>query len=238
MLNRKFSIFKKHRQIFNLAFYKRKNQKQNTTIWLRANPKVYRFLMPNLPYTKHCALFKMKEGYKFIRHLDGTERKIDWEELNQLKKDILWIYDENFGDIANAFVPPYSFNKNYWEFLTLNGDKWFYEDENSFYHIGSLMILLCCCSEYIDIPGGSIDVFKRDNLPVISEYIEQYQPRNEQEKLIKQKVLLGLNIAQSMSPENLLNNDFVDGRVSEYYDGLNELGNAIIKNYYEEKLKT
>jgi hypothetical protein len=179
----------------------------------------------------------MKEGYKFIRRPDGTEREIDWEELNQLKKDILWIYDENFGDIINAFVPDYSFKSNYWEYLTLDGDKWFYEDEKAFYHSGSLIILLCCCSEYVDIAGGSQNVFKKDSLPVIKEYVEDYQPKNEIEKLIKEKVLLGLNISLSMTPENLIDNEFVHERTSEYYEGLNELGNTVIKNYYEEKLK-
>ncbi len=179
----------------------------------------------------------MKEGYKFIKSPDGKEREIDWEELNQLKKDILWIYDENFGDIISVFAPDYSFKSNYWEYLTLDGDKWFYDEEKAFYHLGCLMVLLCCCSEYVDIASGSQDVFERDNLPVIKKYVKEYQPRNESEKLIKEKVLLGLSIASSMTPENLMNNEFVHKRTSEYYKGLNELGNKIIKNYYEEKLK-
>ncbi len=179
----------------------------------------------------------MKEGYKFIKSPNGKEREIDWEELNQLKKDILWIYDENFGDVINAFVPDYSFKSNYWEYLTLDGDKWFYDDEKAFYHSGTLIILLCCCSEYVDIAGGSQNVFERDNLPVIKVYVEKYQPKNEVEKLIKEKVLIGLNISLSMTPENLINNEFVHERTAEYYEGLNELGNSVIKNYYEEKLK-
>ncbi|HEV7348802.1 hypothetical protein [Telluribacter sp.] len=179
----------------------------------------------------------MKEGYIYIKLADGTEREIDWVELNQLKKDILWIYDENFGDIVNAFVPPYSFKTNYWEYLTLNGDKYFNEEEKAFYHIGSLMILLCCCSEYIDIAGGSQDVFKRNNLSVITEYVEQYHPKNQHEKLISEKVLLGLNLAYSMTIENLNDNNFVHERTAEYYDSLNDLGNSVIKAYYERKLK-
>lgn len=179
----------------------------------------------------------MKEGYKFTRNLDGTEREIDWKELNQLKKDILWIYDENFGDIVNSFVPPYSFQSNYWEYLTLNGDEWFYEDKKSFYHTGSLMIILCCCSEYIDIEGGNQDVFKRENLPTIIECVEQYYPKNEKEILIKEKILLGLTIAISLTPSNFSDNEFVHERTAEYYKGLNELGNEIIKSYFEEKIK-
>lgn len=33
-----------------------------------------------------------------VQKADGTQREISWEELNQLKKDILWIFDENSGD--------------------------------------------------------------------------------------------------------------------------------------------
>ena len=35
-----------------------------------------------------------------------------------------------------------------------------------------------------------------------------------------------------------MDNEFVNDRTAEYYEGLNALGNTVIKNYYEEKLKT
>ena len=98
--------------------------------------------------------------------------------------------------------------------------RWFYEKERAFYHSGSLIILLCCCSEYIDMAGGGQCVFNKANLPTIKKYVEGYHQKNEIEKLIKDKVLLGLNISWSMTPQNLMDNEFVHDRTAEYYEGL------------------
>ena len=179
----------------------------------------------------------MKEGYKFIKQPDGSEREVDWAELNQLKKDILWIFDENFGDIGNAFVPPYSFSLKYWEYLTLDGDKWFYEEERVFYHRGVLVVLLCLCSEYIDVAGGSQDVFNRKELPIVAKYVEEYLPRNQQEQLIRERILLGLSIAQSMTEDDVINNEFVHEDNDKYYQDINNIGNAFILDYYKSKMK-
>ncbi|RDC62538.1 hypothetical protein [Adhaeribacter pallidiroseus] len=179
----------------------------------------------------------MKEGYKFIIQPDGSEREIDWPELNHLKKDILWIFDENYGDLGNAFVPSYSFSQRYWEYLTLDGDKWFYEEDKAFYHRGLLIILLCCCSEYIDIPTGSQEVFPRQDLPIIAKYVEEYNSKSKEEILLKDKILLGLNIAQSIPEDDLKNKEYVHPKVGEYHKDINEIGNPIIENYFKSILE-
>ncbi|KAB2807698.1 hypothetical protein [Phaeocystidibacter luteus] len=179
----------------------------------------------------------MKDGYQFITQPDGTSREIDWEELNQLKKDILWLYDENFGEKYGVFVPEYSFRSNYWEYLTLNGDKWFQEDEKAFYRTGCLIILLYFCIEYIDIEAGNQRVFERSTLPEIISYVNGFQPNTEIEKSIKEKVLLGLEISLSMTPENLRDSDFEHERTAEFYNGSHELTDRVIRKYYEEILR-
>ena len=180
---------------------------------------------------------KMKEGYKYIITSDGTEREIEYEELNQLKKDILWIYDENIWEINCAFAPSYSFKLKYWEYLTLNGDKWFYEEEKQFYKIGALIILLCFCVEYNDVASGDQKVFNKAEIPIITNYVENFVPNDEPEIRLKDKILLGLKIANSMTEEQLLNTDFVHELTDEFYINLKEIGDDFIASYYEQKLK-
>ena len=61
---RKFSTINKHRQIVDLAF-KMNKLKQNTTLWLSANLKVYCFLLPYLPYTNRYGQVKQKNKDDF-----------------------------------------------------------------------------------------------------------------------------------------------------------------------------
>lgn len=179
----------------------------------------------------------MKKGYTYIIAGDGTEREIEYEELNQLKKDILWIYDENIWEINCAFAPSYSFKLKYWEYLTLNGDKWFHEEEKQFYKTGVMIILLCFCVEYNDIAGGDQKVFNQTEIPLITEYVKNYVPNDEPELRLKDKVLLGLQIANSLTGKQLINTDFVHELTNEFYINLKEIGNNIITSYYEQKLK-
>lgn len=179
----------------------------------------------------------MNEGNIYIIQSDGTERNIEFEELNQLKKDILWIYDENIYQINCAFAPSDSFSLKYWEYLTINGDKWFSEDEKQFYKIGTLIILLCFCVEYNDIASGDQKVFKRKELPIITKYVENYIPNDAPEIRLKNKIQLGLQIANSLTDEQLLNTDFVHDLTDEFYHNLKEIGDDFIIPYYEQKLK-
>ena len=179
----------------------------------------------------------MQESGIFIKLPDGKERVIDLVELNQLKKDILWIFDENYGDIKNAFVPSYSFTLKYWEYLTLYGDEGFDEDEKKFYLGGVLTILLCFCSEYLDIEAGSQSVFDHNELPMISNYVKEYVPREKSEKLIKDKILLGLKIAHSMTERDLNDYNYVHEDNDEYYQDIDVIGNVFINDYYKWNFK-
>src|SRR5688500_5501388 len=89
----------------------------------------------------------------------GEKQEIEWDELNQLKKDILWVYDESVGDLHNPFIPDHSFSTKYWKYLKLDSDKFFVEKERKFYKEGVLIIILCMAIEYIDTTGGNQNVF-------------------------------------------------------------------------------
>jgi hypothetical protein len=179
----------------------------------------------------------MKDGAIFISNLDNTKREVDWVELIQLKKDILWIYDENIGRLNAGFIPHYSFSLKYWEYLTLDSDKLLYEEDRVFYKTGVLVILLCQCVEYNCIPSGNQQVFNRSDLPTIFKYVEDYKPKNGSESRIREKILFGLTIAKSMTEEQLIDNGFEHQDLPEFYDKINAIGDDFMFSYYRSKLK-
>ena len=153
-----------------------------------------------------------------------------------MKKDILWIYDENLSDIPNAFAPSYSFGLKYWQYLTLSGDDWLHlREDHEFYTIGILTVLLCLCVEYTDTIGGDRDVFNREDLLIAMKFIENHDPNNLLEIQLKEKVLLGLTIGAEMTTEQLQNPDYEHPRLGEFYDGLQELGTHAILPYFKSK---
>jgi len=172
----------------------------------------------------------------FIILPNGSKRGIDYLELNQLKKDILWIYDENLGQLNAGFAPSGSFNSNYWEYLTIDGDKWFYEEDKTFCRTGVLVILLCLCVEYNCIASGDQQVFKREELPTIMDYVTYYEVKNTAERRIKEKILMGLNIAISMTPNQLIDTDFEHKDLPQFYENMNEIGDHFMLSYYQSKL--
>ena len=180
----------------------------------------------------------MKESDIYITQSDGTKRIIEFAELDQLKKDILWIYDENLGDLPNAFVPHTSFQMQYWEYLTLDGNKWFYEKDREFYKTGALIVLLCFCVEYNDMLSGNQSVFNRAELPTILNYVQNYTHKNEAEQRLTTKVILGLEIAKSLTDEQLKDTDFEHELTKEFFENLKEIGDDFITKYYEDKLNS
>lgn len=182
-------------------------------------------------------IIQMQDTDIFIEQVDGTKRQIDWHELNQLKKDILWVFDENGSELHNAFVPDYSFTLPYWEYITLTGDEYFYDEQKQFYREGTLIIILCMTAEYVDIIGGSQLVFGDNKAENILDYIRQYEPVNEKQSSLKELVILGLSIATSITKEDIARNeDFEHPQLRNFYAKLPWVSQTFIQTYYRLKL--
>jgi hypothetical protein len=172
----------------------------------------------------------------FVSKLNDIQRQIDWIELNQLKKDILWVFDENGGDLHNAYIPDYSFTLPYWEYVTLNGDKYFYDEQKNFYKEGALIIILCMVAEYVDIQGGSQLVFHDNKIEDILVYINRFEPVNEQQSFLRDIVILGLSIAVSITEEDIARNeDFEHPDLSRFYEKLPLVDKTFIQTYFKSK---
>lgn len=179
----------------------------------------------------------MQDTEIFIEKIDGTKRQIDWIELNQLKKDILWIFDENGGELHNAFVPDYSFTLPYWEYTSINGDEYFYDDQKNFYKEGTLVIILCMLAEYVDIQGGNQLVFGNNNLKYILNYVRRFKPINNNQALLKDLTILGFSIAVIITKEAIAKNeDFEHPDLNEFLATLRWVEKTFIQSYYKSKL--
>ena len=194
---------------------------------------------PYFAYAKRCALFKMTEDYNiFIQTLDGQVREVQFAELNQLKKDILWIFDENTTQLNSPFVPEYSFLSDYWEYLTLNGNEWFYETDRNFYKQGVLIIILCMTIEYIDTEDGNQRVFGKTKLNTVIQYVQNFQPTNTDQDKLKKIVALGLDIANSMTENDLINSDgYQHQHLDSFYSQLSWVDITFIKSYFQSLTK-
>jgi hypothetical protein len=179
----------------------------------------------------------MQDTNIFIEKIDGTKRQIGWFELNQLKKDILWIFNENGGELHNSFVPDYSFTLPYWEYASINGDKYFYDDEKNFYREGSLIIILCMLAENLDIQGGSQLVFGDNDLKVILNYVKQFEPTNKNQNSLKELAILGLSIAVTITKVDIARNeDLEHPEMDKFFSLLQWVDKTFIQAHYKSKL--
>ncbi len=174
----------------------------------------------------------------FITTIDKQKRVIDWTELNHLKKDILWVFDENTGQLNASFVPDYSFSSKYWEYLTLDDDELLAMTDIDFYRQGILIIILCMTVEYIDTTTGNQKVFGDTAINHIDKYVEAFQTENKNQEALKNLITLGLTIAASMTKEDLLNTDGYDHKdLDKFYAQLNWVDVTFIKSYFNSKTK-
>ena len=174
----------------------------------------------------------------FIITLDNVKRAIDWTELNQLKKDILWIFDFNTNDLISAFVPELSFKSKYWEFLTLDAEEVLSSEDTIFYKQGVLIVVLCMTIEYIDTTAGNQQVFGETPVQIVSSYVEVFKSDNQNQEKLQRLVTLGLSIASAMTPQELLDTDGYSHKdLNFFYSQLNWVDDTFIKAYFNSKAK-
>ncbi len=174
----------------------------------------------------------------YIYSLDKVKREVKFDELNEIVKDILWFFHENVDDPINAFVPPYSFNKSYWKYLNIDGDKFFYDQDKFLIVEGCMAIINGMICEYIDIPGGIRDIFENIDMKEIIEYVNDFQPTNEKQTKLKEITLLGLDIANSITASDFYKNEeYNHENLDEYYELTRWIDQNVTKKYFYDKIK-
>lgn len=174
----------------------------------------------------------MKQFPMYKITCDGKQKEVDWTELNQLKKDILWVFDENTTDLFNAYIPKDSFQRTYWEYLSLNGDKFFYEDEKDFYIQGVLIIILCMTIQYIDTTSGNQDIFGESEIDFIIKCIKDFKPRNPNQNRLKDIVVTRLKTANKLTKDDLINKEYDRGNLDDFIKDLKWIDSEFIQSYF------
>jgi hypothetical protein len=169
---------------------------------------------------------------------NGERREIEWKELNQLRKDILWLYDQNVGDIHHPFIPDDSFLSKYWEYLKLDGDKFFLDEERKFYKEGVLIITLYMTLEYIDTIGGNQHVFGKTKIDEVIHAVDNFEPTGPEDRKLRDIVKFGLIIANSMTYSDLRNTDgFEHKDLDNFHEQLDWVDSTFVKAYFKERVK-
>ncbi|NIG54510.1 hypothetical protein [Chitinophaga sp. Cy-1792] len=174
---------------------------------------------------------------QFIKIPGGTKKELEYEEINQLKKDILWIFDENGADLHHAFVPGHSFTIPYWQYMTLHKDVDWVDEEVKFSIAGAMIVTLCMVVEYIDIVGGDQSIFSTTPLAEVLDYTRNFEPADENLHFLKNLLIAGLTIATGITKEDLWKNEPLEGlEIDAFYEKLRQVRERFILPYYQSKL--
>jgi len=169
----------------------------------------------------------------YIQPLESDPILLEWKDINEIEKDILWIYANNVKQLNLAFVPYESFTKKYWQYLTIVTSE-----KQDFLRTGCLIIILAMLREYTDIPGGCRLVFHQTPLTEITRYVENFELNNSEAASLKRIALKGLKIASDITTEDLYKNDDLQHPLfDEFTDDLNWVDEIFIQGYLKKLMR-
>lgn len=159
-------------------------------------------------------------------------------ELIQLKKDILWTYDEHYHAMDNVMIPSDDFCLDYHKYLLLDKEDFYNDDDYNFYINGTLVILLGICIEYIDTLSGDSKTLKRIGINNVEDVINKFTPSQELQSLLKSKILLGLEIAAQIKEEDFLKDEeYYHEKSPSFFNNIYSITDTVIENYYDQKFQ-
>jgi len=124
--------------------------------------------------------------------LDGSKIAVTFDEIHDLRRDILLYFDENIGETISIFLLPSGFNKPYWKFISIGfTQEW---AESTRYQMlieeGCLALLNGIALDLLDYPILTIPKkWQESNLEIIFSYIDHYNPKTERLRLAKSYLL-------------------------------------------------
>ena len=171
----------------------------------------------------------------WIENIKNHKQEIGFAELVKVRKEILLFFDDTLGEgnLSNVWLPKHAYNTPYWEYLALNGNKHFLEEEKRFYKVGCLTLIIAMCNEYLDYTSGDQNVFGDYDLEFILECISKFESTAEKLKQLKALSLLGLKLVQEAVVES---DEFSHPELQEFIEGGVWVHDAVIKEYYQNSI--
>ncbi len=170
----------------------------------------------------------------WVTSIKGLRREVDYPELTALKKDILLFYEWNIGEgnLSNTFFTKDTYMLNYWKYLSLDGDKWFYEKDRAFYKEGCLALIVGMVHEFLDYASGNQKIFGNTSIDLILKYLELCTVNNQEQKKLFNLTRLSLIIAKEATFD-YSDNDFTHPNILELIEGGKWIHDTLIKKFFE-----
>ena len=119
----------------------------------------------------------------------------------------------------------------------MNGDKFFYEEDRIFFNQGALIIIIGMTIEYLGTDSGNQKIFGETTITHILNYVDNFIPIIANQKRLKETVKLGLEIANLMTEQDLINTDkFEHKDLDKFNAELFWVDETFIKAYYRTKI--
>jgi hypothetical protein len=138
--------------------------------------------------------------------LDGTRIAVSFDEIHELRKDILLYIDENIGEIIGVLLLPSIFNKPYWKFLSIDFTQEWAESTKyqKVIEEGCLAILNGIALDLLDQPVYPIPKsWQETDLNTILSYLNHYNPKTDRLKIAKSSLLQTYTFIASLTFNDL-----------------------------------
>ena len=171
--------------------------------------------------------------------LDGKRVAVSFEEIHEIRKDVLLYFDENIGEGIWVLLPDGQFIKPYWKFLSIDFEqKWAKSARyKKVVEEGCLAVLNGIALDLLDQPiTDQPKGWQGTEIITILSYINDYNPDSERLKLAKAHLLKTYDFIS-----NLTRNDIdEDGMLITFNpsDAGKWFDEEIVKAYYKWQVKT
>ena len=182
----------------------------------------------------------MKDDVGFYRtELSGERMLVSFDEIHELRKDILLYFDDNIGEKICVLLPNGKFDKSYWQYISISFEQEWAESVKykKVVEEGCLALLNGISLELLDQPTSLINkVWLGTNISVIISYLECYKPSSERLELAKCYLLKTYHFILK-STFNDLDRDgmiieFNPAEAGEWFD------KEIVQEYFRWKLES
>ena len=175
-------------------------------------------------------------GKRWINTLDGNHKDVPWFELIQLRKDILWAFDENGPFMHSASLYDECFTLPYWEYACLSGDVHFDKRERNFYKEGGIILTIMQTVSYLHTRRYNPHPFGKTPLKEVQEYIEAFTPSNKRQKRLHEIASSGIAVAV-FKEEKIYGEVDIEYLTIDFLCNLFWVRQACIEKYYKRYLK-
>ncbi|MBH8557282.1 hypothetical protein [Hymenobacter negativus] len=179
------------------------------------------------------------ETISFYRiELNGKQIPVSFEEIHELRKDILPYFDENIGENISVLLPTGQFNRPYWKFLSIDFEQEWAESirYKKVVEEGCLALLNGIALELLDQPITDLPTsWQETEISTILSYINHYNPSSERLNIAKNHLIRTYNFLLQFSyndiDEDRMLIDFNPADTGRWFD------EEIVKAYYKWQIK-